>query len=62
MENTSSHGGIIQIISGKQNYHHLGFKDNQVNILGLDPKKAEELKFFILKKIKKNQAVRSSGL
>lgn len=55
IENASSGGGINNLIKLKKPFFYirnLGFKNNQVNILGLDKKKAEDLKLFILKKIK----------
>jgi len=64
IENASSNGGA-NILPKKKNiihFRHLGFKGNRVNILGIDPKNAEELKLFILKKIKENPTTTNSGL
>jgi len=55
IENASSGGGAGGVLSRKKNIINirlLGFGGNRVNILGLDPKNAEELKLFVLKKIK----------
>lgn len=65
IENASSGGGAGEILSRKKNtinFRPLGFGGNRVNILGIDPKNAEELKLFVLKKVKENPATTNSGL